>query len=449
MPGSAAPPAGSAPGDRPEADPVTGRDDAEADGDAGAYDRAAWSWSEHLRHGGSREWGTGETAQPPSDHPPPGWAPAGAAQLELVRRLADRATAIGPWGPAFTSLADLVLGRSGPGRGLAQQALSWPPHCEPGSNSPVGPPPVHPADVPLTELVRLAAGTLTELVLTHPGPTAPMTTVRRRPFTRSPAFRLDGAPVSTAAVRQALGASGHGEGGRLPVVVLVAEPVDVALGQVWSARVQRGSAVRWHGLLDRCASRDLLPAAVDVGSLARTWATRVGPDRVQVVVAPGDAAQAAGMAAEAVGVDLSARSRGVLAALREVFVARAVDDLPAASVEAARRVNALLGVRAEGERRADAVRALVAALPGGRRGRPLTVPERHRAWALARGERMAEELLAGGYPVRGRLADLVPDVGGRLSRPRTAAVLEALLTACLHQGDIRADEHQQAGTEAT
>ena len=435
------PPAGSVPGDPAEADPVTGPD--------AAFDRAAWSWSEHLRHGGSREWGAWETRQPGAVTPPSGWSPSGAAQLELVRRLAAHATLTTLTGPAFTALADLVLDRSGPGRGLAQQPLLWPPHSEPVSGSSIGPPPVDPADVPLDELVRLGVGTLTELVLTHPDWSAPMTRVRRWPFTRSPAFRLDGAPVSTAAVRQALGSSGHGEGGRSPVVVLVAEPVDLALVQVWSARVQRGSPVRWHGLLDRCASHDLLPEPVDVGALARTWASRVGVDRVQVVVAPGDAAQAAGMAAEAIGVDLSVRSRGALSAGGEVFLARAVDDLPPASVEAARRVNALLGVRAAGERRSDAVRTLAAVLPGGRRGRRLTVPERHRAWVVARAERMAEELLDGGYPVRGRVADLVPDMEGRPSRPRAPAVLEALLTACLRRAAQRADEHQEQGTEAT
>lgn len=415
----------------------------------GAFDRAVWSWSEHLRHGGSREWSGWEAPEPGAVAPPPGWSPSGAAQLELVRRLAAHATLTGP---AFTALADLVLDRSGPGRGLAQQPLSWPAHAESVSGSSVGPPPVDPVDVPVEELVRLGAGALTELVLTHPDRSAPMTRVRRRPFTRTPAFRLDGAPVSTAAVRQALGASGHGEGGRSPVVVLVAEPVDLALVQVWSARVQRGSPVRWHGLLDRCASHDVLPVPVDVGALARAWATRVGPDRVQVVVAPGDAAHAAGMAAEAIGVDLSVGSRGLFSVLGEVLLARAVDDLPPASVEAGRQVNALLGVRAEGERRADAVRALVAVLPGGRRGRRLTVPQRHHAWVLARAERMAEELLDGGYPVRGRVADLVPDMAGRPSRPRTPAVLEALLTACLRRADQRADEHQEHQehrTEAT
>ena len=91
---------------------------------------------------------------------PRGWSVPGAAQLERVRRLAlvsqlDGAT--------FTRLADVVLHRSAPGRGLAQQPLSWP--VREGAPRRFGAPPTDPSAVPVDELVRVAVGTLTELLL--------------------------------------------------------------------------------------------------------------------------------------------------------------------------------------------------------------------------------------------------------------------------------------------
>ncbi|NUR07940.1 MAG: hypothetical protein HOQ45_13160, partial [Nocardioidaceae bacterium] len=80
-----------------------------------AYEQAVWAWSEHLRSGGTSTWSAWLASGPHDGSPPEGWAPPGAAQLELVRRagLSD-------------GFADHVLGRPGPGRGLAQQPLTWP-----------------------------------------------------------------------------------------------------------------------------------------------------------------------------------------------------------------------------------------------------------------------------------------------------------------------------------
>jgi hypothetical protein len=96
------------------------------------FEATAWSWVEHVRHGGSTPW----HEWPAREHPPepaaresraprsPGGLP-GAAELELVRLLASRAPANLP-PTAFTTLADLVLSRSGPGRGRGELALPWP-----------------------------------------------------------------------------------------------------------------------------------------------------------------------------------------------------------------------------------------------------------------------------------------------------------------------------------
>ena len=181
----------------------------------------------------------------------------------------------------------------------------------------LGAPPVDPADVPEEELVRLGVGALTDLLLaahgegTVPGPTS----LRRRPLTRTPTFALTGAPVTSSAVRRALGAAGHAEGGRSPRVLLVAAPLDESLAQVWSARVQRGAPVRWPGFVQRWSGRRHLPPAADLPAVARQWAIRVGPGSVHVIVSAGDPGTVARTAAGILGVGLSPARRGDARAL--------------------------------------------------------------------------------------------------------------------------------------
>jgi len=388
-------------------------------------ERAAWSWTEQLRSGGSTPWSAWLAEErDDSAGPPAGWSPAGAAQLELVRRLAA-AAGDGPSGPAFTRLADLVLSRSGPGRGLAEQPLAWPGGGEVTAQRRFGAPPVDPADVPVDELVRLAVGTLTELLLAGP-PVPEPTPPRRRLLTRTPAFRLAGAPVTTSVVRRELGAAGHVEGGRSPRVLLLAEPLDAALAQVWSARVQRGAAVRWRGFVQRWAGRRDLPPSADLAALARLWAERVGHDRVHVVAPTG---RPAGLAAEVLGLPLRPGTRPPAPTRWR--------DLSPAAVDVARRVNGVLGVRTDRRRRDEVVRGLVDALDvapsGSRPVRGLSVPAEHRDWCADRAEQVTDDLRAGGYPVHGRLEDLVPRFEGLPTRPPRAEVLAVALAACLRQ----------------
>ena len=377
------------------------------------YEQAAWSWTQHLRRGGSTPW---RDWQPDPDlSVPTDWTVPGAAQLELVRRLADRGGAL----RGFTELADLVLGRSGPGRGLAQQPLSWS-----GGDAPAfGPPPVDPVDVPIDELLRLGVGVLAELLLRAPAPTGDRSSVRRWPLTRSPSFALGGAPVTTSAVRRELNGAGHAEGGRTPQVLLFAEPVDRALAQAWSVRVQQGSSARWRGFVDRWAARRELPPGADIPKLAGEWADRVGRDSVHVVAAPHSMPEAASTAADLLGLG---RRSG-----RQLHPKWS--DLEPGAVDLLRRLNGVLGVRTGRDERAAAVRTFVRTYddvePAAHHR--LTVPDRHRPWARAAAERMAEDLAAGGYPVHGRLEELVPDTGA--ARPHRRDVLRVVIWACLQQ----------------
>jgi hypothetical protein len=340
-----------------------------------------------------------------------------------VRRLALAASADAV---VVREVADVVLGRSGPGRGLGQQPLAWP-----GAAPRFGAPPVDPAGLPDEELVRVGVGTLTDLLLAAPASPAETTTARRRLLTRTPAFTLAGAPVTTSVVRRDLAAAGHAEGGRSPEVVLLVEPFDATLAEVWSARVQRGAPVRWAGFVRRWASRAELPPSADYPALARLWADRVGVERVHLVVAarappPAAAgADATSAAARVLGLDVRRSASGIVPRWK---------PLAPAAVDVLRRVNAVLTVRVEATRGDRLVRQLAALLSAQEgRGGGLTVPGPFAGWAEARARGLADDLRAGGYPVHGDLDRVVPRPEGLPTRPSHADVLRTVVDACLGQ----------------
>lgn len=384
----------------------------------GGFARAAWSWVDHLRHGGSTPWldWVARDAGAAADGTLPGDPLPGAAELELVRRLAERAPATLP-PAAFERLAEVVLSRSGPGRGLPQLPLLWP------ANAParVGAPPVDPATVPEGELVRVGVGALTDLLLASETPPGEPRRVRRRPWTT--AFRLAGAPVTAHAVRAWLRAAGHVEGGRHPRVLLFVEPFDVHLAQVWSAWVQRGSAMRWETFVSRWAHRQELPPAARLASEARRWAQEVGPARVHLVVAPRDADAARRTASEVLGL------RG-----RERFAPAPVRDLSPAGTDALRRLNRVLSVRLTPELRPPLLRR-AAALFEAPADAPLVVPQGHLEWADQTAARLEHALGSGGYPVHGDLDRIAVRHRVGASHPSDRDVLDLVLRACLALAD--------------
>ncbi|MEO6267307.1 MAG: hypothetical protein ABIO66_11965 [Nocardioidaceae bacterium] len=401
-----------------------------------SYEQAARSWVEHLRSGGTTPWSEWIT-QARQAEVPTGWSVPGAAQLELVRRLglASRLD-----GATFARLVDVVLHRSAPGRGLAQQPLSWP---EPdGAPRRFGAPPTDPSDVPVDELVRVAVGTLTELLLITPVPPAPSELTRGR-FSRGPAFVLAGAPVTTSAVRRELAAAGHAEGGTSPRVVVIAEPFDQSLAQVWSARVQRGAPVRWSGFVERWANRRELPPSADFPALARRWVCEVGADNVHVLVAPHDAAAEVATGLGLAGVGQSGVGPAGRTAKHPEQQPR-WRDLSVAGIDLARRVNAVLNVRAAGPDREAAVRgcatvlATVATGPG-----QLTVPQPFQDWLANRAQQVADDLREGGYAVLGDAVHIVPRSEGVPTGPRRDEVLRVAVEACLHQASATRKAEQR------
>jgi hypothetical protein len=394
------------------------------------FEPAAWAWVDHLRHGGSTPW----LAWVGSDHPAVRAAAArvlpGAAQLEVVRRMADRRTRGAGDAPLdFPALADVVLDRSGPGRGLGQLPLLWP--AAHGDPARVGAPPTDPATVPTEELVRVGVGALVDLLQRGAGePPARPAGPRRRPWSRQ--YHLAGAPATVSRVRSGFEAAGHTEGGWRPHVVLFAPPFDALLGQVWSARVQGGAAVRWTTFLGKWANRHDLPPSADVAAIAARWKARVGAEHVHVVAPDAD------------GWDdhRARRTAGEILGLRPGEPAQPpeVRSLSAAGVDVVRRVNRLLRVRVTPDESRVLLRRLrpVLAAQDGHGGPGLHVPGHRTEWVRGRAERAIEGLANGGYAVHGDLDRIAPSGPGRV-RPPKRDVLELVLDACLRAGETAAE----------
>jgi len=322
------------------------------------YDEAVLAWAAHLRSGGTTPW----TEFWPSAPAGAQGEPPGAVQLELVRRLAAA------WeGPGFERLADRVLHRDAPGRGMATLPLVHP--AAPGG---VGAPPLDPIDVPVQELLRLGTGVLADLALAAPAATSNRGRRRRRTAV------VLGAPITR-----------HGFAERTPRaggVFILAPSMDQLLTEVWSTRAQLGAGVRWRRFVQTWAGRDLLPLSADAARLAARVARRVGADRVHVMV---------GSAGVSPGAERP----------------RPGDPVPLApeSVDLLRRLNPVLGVHVREEGR-DAVRANAVRLLAGGPARPLPIPARHRPWAQGCARRIADQLVTGGYAVHGDLDEFVEGI---------------------------------------
>lgn len=387
------------------------------------FDRAAWSWVEHVRTGGTTPWLRWAEADPDADHSVdalPERRLPGAAQLEVVRRLAERSAAQGADNRAgFTALADLVLGRSGPGRGLGELPLFWPGSQDGPAR--VGAPPVDPDRIAHEELVRVCVGVLVELLGgVRPDTRAPRAP-RRWPWARQ--FYLAGAPVSTSQTRIALAAAGHVEGGRKPTVLVIGCGFDEMMKQVWTARVQRyGADARWGRFVAKWERLDRLPLSADLPMIAAHWADRVGRDRVHILVSGNDDAALRRTAAGILGVPVPEDAASSPFDIRR---------MRPAEVDVLRRVNAVLNVRAGEERRRTLRPTLVGLLSSGRTS-PMLVPSANADWAGERSLKMAADLEAGGYTVHGDLQQIVCDRGsGTKEAPGGRRVLEVALGACL------------------
>lgn len=358
----------------------------------------AWAWVAHLRAGGSTPWHAFDGASVETSGERTRLLP-GAIQLEVARRLNERG---GRDDAGHRDLVDAVLASSAPGRGQPDLEL-----VGVHSGSPFGPPPVDPADLSLDELVRTAVGVLADRVL---APTPPAAAARRElpaaPWRRG--YHLAGDPVLAEHAREALAGAGRRPGRRAPVAVLLADDLASMLADVWTWRVQHRVTASWRWWVGHWAGRDQLPPRLDLTAVAATWADRLGPDRVHLVV----------------GTPLPATLLGAAPATSP-------EPLSADAGELLTRVNEVLTVLVTPERHQGLLDRVVLPLLAGEHGPRPAVPPRRQAWVRARAERLVEELSAAGYPVHGDLAGLLPRSGEGSVATTAAGVLDVALRALL------------------
>jgi hypothetical protein len=353
--------------------PVDPRDEA-------AYADRVLAWAGQLRSGSSQTWRDFLDGPPGAAHPLELDGPLpGAAQLELVRRLAAHDGTL----PRFAELAEIVLATTGPGRGLVDAPLPWP------TKRPVGTPPVEPDELPAEEILRACAGVLARLLA--PEADLPPARVSRpwRPWRRG--FTLLGAPTTVELVRSVLYDRGLRDGGSRTTWFVLGGPLEDLMAQRWSARVRAGAGVRWPRLWRTAATNDRLPPGIAVPAIAQHVADEFDPARVHVVLAD-EPARVLEIVADLLGVPA-----GPLDARVDVL---ATDLL--------RRVNPVLGLSVGEDGRRRIVDRVWRDLAAGEDAAPLGAPAAHLDWAIATGERMAGALSSGRYAVHGDPAIVVP-----------------------------------------
>lgn len=370
-----------------------------------AGERRAWGWLAHLRAGGTTPWDdwAGE-ADASATH---GRLLPGAQQLELLRR-------VNAAGRPSAGLVGRVLAASAPGRGRPDLELAG--AVEPGR---FGPRPVDPAALPADELVRVATSVLAdELVAADLPPVPPGAT---RPWRRR--FRLVGDPWLADAARRQAREQGREPGGRGSVVLVLADDLATMLGHAWCHRVTGEGAPSWPDWLADAVRRDRVPPRVDVLQALRRWESRVGRDRVRLVLDPAALPRLTG-------------TRGPLAG---------PPVLPADGAELARRTAPVLGLLVPPERRTRVLREVLVPRLAAAGGPPLVVPAEHERWVRTHAVRLRDAARSAGYPVVGDPEGLLPGHRDGVPEPSEEGVL-ALAVRLLLAADAGAGAGTDAGT---
>lgn len=357
----------------------------------------AWGWTAHLREGGTTPWSQWRAPAEPQGRVLPG-----AQQLELLRRLNERAA---EGAPAPVTLADRVLAASMPGRGLPDLPL-----LAGDELSAFGPRPVDPSSLPPEEVLRPGILLLAEdLAAAGRVPRPPVRRLRRWPPRRR--YRLVGDPMLAGPLRVAMSERGRPPGPRGEIVILASD-LGRMLGHTWVDACFRGGAGPWAEWLDGWRQRSRVPGGIDLPLQAQLWAQRRGAAHVHVVA-----------------------DRSRLAPLLGVRTLPPVPAQPGATAaELARRVGAALGLLVQAEDRVPLLReGLLPRLPADvLDDAPPPLPPGHHEWVAQRARRMARRLARGDYaevPTRAELRPGRPGHGpvpgaGQDVGPRMDAVLE-------------------------
>lgn len=358
-----------------------------------AGDERAWGWVEHLRAGGTTPWAQWAGPGPAGPH---GRVVPGAQQLELVRRLNAA-------GRPSTTLVDRVLAASAVGRGQPDlELVGAVPQRRFGAR------PIDPADLPASELVRVATSLLAEDVVSL-GVRRPREGFPRPWRVR---YRLGGDPLIARDVRTHLTRHGRAPGGPQPRVVVLGGPVDHLVAHTWASRCFEQGAERWPDFVRGWHQRRMLPPRVDLAGVAETLAARHGRDAVHVVV---DQAALPGL----VGVRRLPRW----------------EPPGADTVELGRRLAGVLGMLVPPTRRHELMTWTLWPRIPRTTTPPVSLPAEHLDWAADMARRTARRLRRGGYAVHGDLAGLEP-AGGAGPGPGLLAgrVLDLALRMLLDDG---------------
>lgn len=385
-----------------------------------AYESAVRSWAAHLSSGGTTPWQAWRREQ---HHPVvAGAGPLpGAAQLELVRRLAASPHAAGL--ADFRVLAERLLATSAPGRGPGELPLAWPdPAPEPASDPTPGRygiPAVDPGTLDAEELLRAGTGGLADLLadVQAPAPRSRRRLRLTRPWRRS--FTVQGTPLAAARVRAALLRAGLAEGGPRATHLVVGAPFDVMMAEHWVHRVSRGASLPWERLWRHAANTGRLPPAVAVDEVAVRLAGQFGPARVLLLVA-GSADEAVAAARVALDVRVPAGSNDPVAG----------PPLDTISAEVLRRVNGVLRLRLDADRRRELGRQVLPSVVAHDGASPIGPARGTDGWAHEAAEQLVEGVSAGGYPVHGDPRLLLPVTTAADPRwPDRAAAVELVIAA--------------------
>ena len=339
----------------------------------------------HLQSGGTTPWSA--WTREPERHQPErhredgreaealGPLP-GAEQLELLRRL----NATGPVSPA---LAERVLTTSAPGRGRRGLPL-----VGDGPPPAYGAAPVDPGELAPEELLRGAGLMLAQDLLAGACDPEPRYRWRRRLRRR---YRLVGDRWLIGPVRDELLRRGRPQGGPGMRVYVVGAPLDELLAHVWTARCFGQGAISFQRWLARARRAGDVGGHADLLRIARWWAERVGPSRVEIVLDPTELPALLGVRRRLPGPP----------------------RLTADAVEVARHTGPALSLLVDpDERRRLLHRALLPRLQrmaaAGAAGPALAVPAEHLDWLTDRARVMREGLLADGYAVHGDPDLLLP-----------------------------------------
>jgi hypothetical protein len=363
------------------------------------YAETVTAWAQHLRTGGTLSWEEFST-----EHTNMECAPADqrhheslptATQLRLLQLLLPRMV-------HTEELADLIFATPAPGRGLVDIPLTWP------TENPFGTPAHSPEDVPAAELLRQAIAVLAAIL--ERAPSEPLAPEAKRPLPLPwrQRFMVHGAPIAADVVRQDLTRQRHHQTDFQAVHLILGNPLDVMMAELWDQRVKGGGIVKWRSLWQQIANEDQLPQQLDLAAQART----LKANGEQVVIVVGYDTESA----HALAVDHLGRRPMVPA-----------PPLNPAATDALRRINRLIQ-QTRGSDALSALRPRLAKLLTFPDREPLGVPSEALAWANEQANRQVQQLREGGYPVVGDL-DLIQPATDHPRRMRADRTLPVVLAA--------------------